>query len=278
MSSGYGYYRIDFYKKDGTPDEVKAKEAFDWCSQQYDWFTKEEPFILENNKILWNERKYADGLPLKSSFYKVPNCDAALEDPIRTWIQEMGDAVKAEVIAGGFLCDYSESDDDANYNLSIIYKDGEIIFSDIVAFNRSLHAASNYGVYYALNPDNHYYRGLFRNKMTGKELFSGYVALDSDSDDDEDSDGEYLCRFVYYNDGDIDDDEPFLCDADGYIRISYGDEFCGFDHFNDEDYDIIEHFIKDEVEDEPEKYGDLADWEFIGISGEPDVFELVKRL
>ena len=209
MSAGYGYYRIDFYKKDGSPDTLKAKEAFDWCSKQYEWFTENEPFVLDENKIVWNENDYADGLPIKSTFHDVPNCDGEDREPIESWIREMGSAVKAEIIAGDFLCDYSESDDDANYDLSIIYKDGEIIFSELVSFNGSLHAACNWGVYYALNPDTDcYYQGVFRNKKTGKELLSGYVALVSDSDDEENSEDEHLCRFVYFNDGDIDDDAP----------------------------------------------------------------------
>ena len=54
MSAGYGYYRMEFYKNDGTPDETKAKEAFDFCMKQYEWVREVEPFVMEDNSIIGN--------------------------------------------------------------------------------------------------------------------------------------------------------------------------------------------------------------------------------
>ena len=214
MSEGYGYYRIDFYKKDGTPDELKAKEAFDWCSKLYDWFTEEDPFVLENNQILWNERKYSDGLPLKNTFNKIPNCDGCTKLPIQTWFKEMGDAVNADAIAGSFTCDYTESNNEAYYKLCIIYKNGKNEFCDVFQFNNNICARKQWGLYYAAHPSTYnLLRGVFRNKKTGRFIMTGFIALVPYSDDDG-SNEFFVCKFTKDPYGCINDSEPFLCDAD----------------------------------------------------------------
>lgn len=274
MSEGYGYYRIDFYKKDGTPDELKAKEAFDWCSKQYDWFTEEEPFTLENNQILWNERKYSDGLPLKSTFYKVPNLDGYRELAIMRWFKEMGDGVNAEAIAGSFTCDYTESDPEAYYRLCIIYKNGTNDFWNMIKLNRDICASYQWGMYYVVHPNTYnLLRGVFRNKKTGRSFLSGFIVLAPDA---EDSDEKFFCKFTRDQHGHIDDSEPFLCDAEGNY-IPDGNGIAKFNHFSETDFDIIEYFISDKVNKKPEIYGDIADWEFKGFSCLPPVFDLVKR-
>ncbi len=257
-----GYYYITFLKKDGSPDCEKAQEAFDWCKSKeewHGWFVDCKPFIVDENTIRWNERKWPDGLYIKHQ--PIPQTDKTIEE----WLQAICDAVKPELLTGSFHCDYSESDFDSNWYHQFVFEDGTLKAKDTMTFNSNLSAISNYGVYYAISRDTYtLLQALFRNKKTGREELCGYVRIEIDEDE-----GNSCCKLSSWCDGDIDDDEPTLCDRDGFT-ITDGNEVFSFGHFYEEDFDPID-FLFNEVDIDDDD--SPSDWEFLGFSSGPSFID-----
>lgn len=46
---------IRFYKGSGKSDPAAAKKAFEWCKKNFIWFSEETPFVLESNRISWEQ-------------------------------------------------------------------------------------------------------------------------------------------------------------------------------------------------------------------------------
>ncbi len=69
MSTGLGYFQIEFYNADGEPDADAAKRAYEWCVENYSWFDSDDgtPFVLKDNAIKPNYDDYPDGPDINHS-------------------------------------------------------------------------------------------------------------------------------------------------------------------------------------------------------------------
>lgn len=263
MIGGYGIYVVEFMEKDGTPDRVKAKAAFEWCMKNYEWFSSDMPLSLHNEFILWNVDQWENGIEISRP--GVPHTEASL----RKWILQMGMAVDADVIVGDFYCDYTKTEgEDCSYR--VLYSDKKIISCGFHV-NGNDYACGiprghdTYTLIDVGDTSSRYLRGVFRNKLTGKKKYGGYV-ISTIKDYDS---WQTVCKFSFCADM-LEGHEPILCTMNGeYVepwKVNANYWEGGFDHFDDEDFEPLKMI--------PIEYVDsYAEWEFIGFNYEPNYLD-----
>lgn len=257
---------LRFFDKAGNADVAMAEKAFEWCKEEYpEWFSEETPFVLEHNRISWNEE---DGFSDDVDYSEIPSvspdswCDCSPED----WLQQVGDGINAKIIIAEFISNNMEEEAESYYK-SVVYENGNVNVIDKFNFNgASALRLEEYGGNdcdtpgFALSPKTFKdYKGKFRNKKTGEEKLSGSVT----GSVYEDEDGDVSWRMEFELNGEksyvYDSSDYFVDTLDKFIEESY--------HF-DEDFadNLISNFADEEGLDED-------GWEFAGFDSEPSIFE-----
>lgn len=263
-----GYFRIEFYKMDGTADADGAKRVFDYCAENEnysDWFTgdfitmdddseTDTMFALDGNRWVQNlnaetEDRALGGTPLNLEDWLLPACREA----------------KAErVIASAMISHATFSWDDCWYD-EVLYENGAEVHHYVLPyFNLSwaperflfkkvwggvrVHVKAREEVENSFRP----LRGVFKKK-TGEEVLGGYVVHYKD-------DGDYVleCGALTFEIGRVkaalSDDDDGLADEDkGSEAVREFVRLYNYDNDADED---------------------AADWTFEGFDCEKDFFAL----
>lgn len=236
-----GFFRIGVYKKDGSPDEAKAKEVFDWLKANCKWFIdgNDEVFDLRGNKLLTHGAPFSDGLDV----------DESAEDPFNgmyvpgnlDFLDKASVETKAETIVAVYQYDGYD-----NSYLEKVWIDG------VEKDSYSLDGFNNYDERYTDSCRRR--RGVFKNTKTGEEVLAGELELLHDGEAiDEEYDGyfddlEWVLRFYGT---DVDDVRPKDKDACVKAFVAYLKEEFG------EDAQISE-----------------SDWTFVGLGTERTFFDL----
>lgn len=248
MSAGYGYFTIDVVKKDGSPDEEKAKAVFDYCMNTFDWCTEIKPFSLEGHEIVTNYDDWPDGVEIKHT-------DVPTED--FEWLCEAQEETGADRIVAEIVTDFSESSYEENTNKKALIEDGEVKEETYCNYNSLVMGEVDSGSRYPALGDNcNTYKAKFKNKKTGQEVLGGVVFIypNEDYDDVFEACNNEEYHYVFSN-----NDKAKLLDVDDEPT-----NMENFDHFSD-DYDIMKDF--DFPNDSPE------DWEFVGFATQPSLFD-----
>lgn len=255
MSAGYGYCHISIVNNDGSANEQKAKEAYEYCMKTYEWFSNEEPFVLEGTEINTNYDVYPDGFDAKHGDIPTDDYD---------WLCDVQNELGIERIVAEINTDFSESSIEENYNTQLLIENGEIVKERTVqhCFTDDIYGEVDTSCYYLLNDFLMHYRAKFKNKNTGKIVLGGLIQVcpgeDYDSVLDAIFDGKYNLKIFTTNDV-ID-----LLDKDGNPITWIGN----FDHFADE-YNILEGF--DFFDDSKD------DWEFTGFGTQNNFFDVYAK-
>ena len=268
-----GFYRIEFYKMDGTADAEGAKRVFDYCAENEnysDWFTgdfitmdddseTDTMFTLDGNRWMQNlnaetEDRALDGTPLNFEDWLLPACREAKAERV----------IASAMISGATL---SRDDwwywDDCWYE-EVLYENGAEVHGYMLPyFNLSwaperflfkkvgggvrVHVKAREEVENPLRP----LRGAFKKK-TGEKVLGGYVVHYKDDGDD------FKCRTLTFEIGRVKASFSVYDD-------SLADE--------DEGAEAVREFVRlynyDNDADE-----DAADWTFEGFDCEKDFFAL----
>ena len=286
-----GYFRIEFYKMDGTADADGAKRVFDYCAENEnysDWFTgdfitmdddseTDTMFALDGNRWMQNlnadtEDRALDGTPLNLEDWLLPACREAKAERV----------IASAMISGATL---SRDDwwywDDCWYE-EVLYENGAEVHGYMLPyFNLSwaperflfkklwggvrVHVKAREEVENSFRP----LRGVFRSKKTGEKVLGGYVVHYKDDGDD------FKCRTLTFEIGRV---KAALsvskCRAltfeIGRVKAELSDEDDGL---ADEGAEVVREFVRlynyDNDADE-----DAADWTFEGFDCEKDFFAL----
>ncbi|MBR6200043.1 MAG: hypothetical protein IKQ61_07275 [Spirochaetales bacterium] len=271
MSAGYGYYKMEFYKNDGTPDEKKAKEAFDFCMKQYEWFREGEPFVLEDNSIIGNYDKWSDGLVLDMGIPHDINT-------IKEWLMAIYNA-GITCFAGQFIEDKSEDSWEDNWVITCSAPNKPPLYPSKAQYNKNVFGRvldNGDQYYYALDPESYsVYHLRFRNKQTGAENNWFYVEIVPQPDSGIKSVFEACCAEKYCCRWRRDEENTlYLMDKNNnYLMPTYETGLFGFDHFDKKDIDPIQILVKGRIF----KKAESKDWEFVGFFPEQaDVFTRTK--
>lgn len=257
---------IRFFETDGNADVEMAKKAFEWCKEEYsEWFSEETPFVLEHNRISWNDD---DGSSDDVDYSEIPSaspnswCGCSPEE----WLQQVGDGIDAEIIIAEFIKNDMEEEAESYYT-SVVYENGKANVVDEFNFNgASALRLEEYGGNdcdtpgFALNPKTFKdYKGKFRNKKIGEEKLSGSVT----GCVYEDEDGDVFWKMEFELNG----EKSFVYDSSDYF-VDALDEFIEESYHFDGDFadNLISYFADEEGVDED-------GWEFAGFDSEPSIFE-----
>ena len=263
-----GFYRIEFYKMDGTADADGAKRVFDYCAENENysgWFIDDfinpmdddsetdTMFTLDGNRWVLNlnaetEDTALGGTPLNLDDWLLPACREA----------------KAErVIASAMISHATFSWDDCKYE-EVLYENGaKVRYNDLPYFNLSwapsrflfkkLWGGVRVHVKAVEETENSFrpLRGVFKKK-TGEKVLGGYV--------------------VHYKDDGDDIDKCPLTFEIGRVKAALSDDDDGLAD-EDEGAEAVREFVRlynyDNDADE-----DAADWTFEGFDCEKDFFAL----
>ena len=259
-----GFFRIEFYKMDGTADADGAKRVFDYCAENEnysDWFTgdfinpmdddseTDTMFTLDGNRWVQNlnaetEDRALGGTPLNLGDWLLPACREA----------------KAErVIASAMISHATFSWDDCWYE-EVLYENGAKVHHYVLPYfnlswapERFLFKKTEGGVRVHVKAreetENSFrpLRGVFRSKKTGEKVLGGYV--------------------VHYKDDGDDIDECALTFEIGRVKAALSDDDDGLsdegDGLTDEDAEVVMEGVR-LLADE-----DVADWTFEDFDDTP---------
>ena len=261
-----GYFRIEFYKMDGTADADGAKRVFDYCAENEnysDWFTgdfinprdgdseTDTMFTLDGNRWVQNlnaetEDRALDGTPLNLGDWLLPACREAKAERV----------IASAMISGATL---SRDDwwywDDCWYE-EVLYENGAEVHDYVLPyFNLSwapelflfkkvgggvrVHVKAREEFENSFRP----LRGVFRSKKTGEKVLGGYIVHYKD-------DGDHVCD--YFSEGltltfeigrvkaALSDDDDGLSDEDKEV-LSDDD-----DGLSDEDKEVLLELFRSE--------------------------------
>ena len=279
MFAGYGYYRMEFYKNDGTPDEEKAKEAFDFCMKKYEWFAKDEKFVIdesEENVIRVNYEKtmWADGLILNND---IPYD----KDDIKEWLMAIYNEAGITCFAGQFVRDDSDESFEENWIITCSAPNKPPMYPSIMQYNKNVlgrilsSAELRSKCYYALEPESYsVYHLRFHNKKTDAVNNWFYVEIVPQPDSGYESVFDACCNEKYCCKWNIGKETLYLMDEnDNYVMPDYEKGLSEFDHFDKTDIDPVQILVKGRIF----KKAESKDWEFVGFFPEQaDVFTRTK--
>ena len=252
-----GFYRIEFYKMDGTADADGAKRVFDYCAENenysgwfkgdffddYESFETDTMFTLDGNR--WVKNLYAEGEEFSLEIGTPLNLD--------DWLLPACREAKAErVIASAMISHATFSWDDCKYE-EVLYENGaEVRYYQLPYFNLSwapsrflfkkLWGGVRVHVKAVEETENSFrpLRGVFKKK-TGEKVLGGYVVHYKDDGDDIDK-----CPLTFEI-GRVkaalsdDDDGAALSDDDGGAALSDDD-----DGLSDEDKEVLMELFRSE--------------------------------
>ena len=263
-----GYFRIEFYKMDGTADADGAKRVFDYCAENenysgwfkgdffddYESFETDTMFTLDGNR--WVKNLYAEGEEFSLEIGTPLNLD--------DWLLPACREAKAErVIASAMISHATFSWDDCKYE-EVLYENGaEVRYYQLPYFNLSwapsrflfkkLWGGVRVHVKAVEETENSFrpLRGVFKKK-TGEKVLGGYV--------------------VHYKDDGDDIDKCPLTFEIGRVKAALSDDDDSLAD-EDDDAEVVREFVRlynyDNDADE-----DAADWTFEGFDCEKDFFAL----
>ncbi len=173
MSAGIGYFRIEFYKGDGSADVDAAKRAYDWCMENYDWFKDGDgsnaPFSLVENSFAGRD-EYCGGLDIKNG-----DIPADID-----WLADAAKEAKVERLVASIHEDYSETSYDSNSYTEKVWIDGEEKNEyKVYEFNSSTnppYEMDSYSTLCHLDENSfRYLSGMFKNVKTGEIVLAGQL-------------------------------------------------------------------------------------------------------
>lgn len=247
MSAGYGYFRIEFYTGDGSEDSSVAKNAYDYCKANYDWFNGENgdgsdiPFLLSGNSFVPNDSWYADGLDIKNT--SIPS-DV-------DWLEDAAKEANAARLVASVQEDYSESSDWSNSYTEKVWIDGKVKDKyKVYEFNNSTFPPyerdSGSAVFHLDDGTYRHLCGMFKNAKTGEIVLCGQL-ISHLSDDDESIEDTNL---VFYESGEevsVNIDDLDFIDKEECVRAFISE---------------VKEFMSEECEI------DESDWTFEGFKGD----------
>jgi hypothetical protein len=262
MSNGYGYFRIEFFTENSSPDEDAAKRAFDWCKEHYPWSNGSDgednaPFVLRGHAFVANGEAWPDGLDIKhlsivrdGEWHQIPDGISWLAKPFRM--------IRGARLVASIHQDFSESSYDSNTYIEGVWERGKRYREYIVNFNSCIRPAFDVdgkvpchiddcmdGTYRTL-------RGLFRNSKTGEEILAGAVIHECDVDED--------CEMT-----------GMLTIGEASFPLSIGDDAVEAEF---EAGDAVKAFVEELRKVEGHADEDVADWRFERFCSQRSFFDL----
>jgi hypothetical protein len=257
MSMGYGYFSIDFYTNDGSPDADAAKRAYDWCMENYDWFKGENgdgsdipPFLLSGNSFEANDDDYyADGLVIKGT-----NIPGDVD-----WLADAAKETKAARLVASVIQDYSESSHWSNGYTEKVWIDGEERHSyGVGEFTRTMADYLPYerdsSIAFRLEEGGfRHSQGKFKNAKTGEIVLGGDLRFWLDDEDYIDTESSLL--FFWNSDGRVPIDKDSI-DKKECVRAFVSE---------------VKSFMSNDCEI------DESDWTFEGFDSQPSFFDIYGK-